>query len=269
MISYIFKSKLKNAVVSIFAFVYLIIQMEYLYLYACVYGYFGMGIIRLIVTLPPLFILIYMLTLKRKYRFKNLFFPAAFLIFVLNTVFSICQTVYRNSDVTYLSVDLIAEIPLKVLVNSVVVAGYVLAFLGSINNFRRVVLLRVGAILCAAFEPLIVLVEELFFPGVRNSFFNMLAQINYDNGLLKTFMIILFYISIFVLTLGKKSEYIDITPFVEARKAKKEAKRAEKLKREEELEAIPQETPAGYWRCMGCGKVLPDSESVCQCGYRK
>lgn len=269
MISYIFKSKLKNAAVSIFSFLYLIIQIEYFYLYEFVFGYWSTGIIRFIVTLPPLFILTYMLTLKRKYRFKNLLFPAAFLILALNTLFSICQTVYSHSDITYLTVGFIVEKTLKVFVNSVVIAGYAFAFFGSINNFKKVVLLRVGAILCAVFELLTILVEGMFFAGIRNDFYDMLAQINYYNGLRKTFIIMLFYVSIFILTLGKKGEYIDITPFIEERKAKKEAKKAEKLKREAGLEAIPQKTSDGYWRCMGCGKLLPDSENKCDCGYKR
>lgn len=27
--------------------------------------------------------------------------------------------------------------------------------------------------------------------------------------------------------------------------------------------------PDGFWRCMGCGKLIPENETTCECGYKK
>lgn len=82
-------------------------------------------------------------------------------------------------------------------------------------------------------------------------------------------ILLLFYISIFVLTLTQKSEYIDITPFIEERKIKKADKKARKLEREKPEEFLPPDVPDCYWRCMGCGEILPNDKNECNCGYKR
>jgi len=71
------------------------------------------------------------------------------------------------------------------------------------------------------------------------------------------------------LTLTKKSEYIDITPFVEERKIKKATKKAKRLANENPEESSPLLVPEGSWRCMGCGEILPDDKNECECGYKR
>ncbi|MBO4734451.1 MAG: hypothetical protein J5662_08245, partial [Clostridia bacterium] len=149
------------------------------------------------------------------------------------------------------------------------IAGYILVFISSLNNFKRIMLLRVGTILCAVFILFSALYDGLYLFSATNNFYELLFSITFYKGLLETGLISLLYVSIFLLTLGKKDEDIDIAPFIEARKAKKEAKKVRKLQIEAELEAVPEEAPEGYWRCMGCGKLLPDSENKCDCGYKK
>jgi hypothetical protein len=87
--------------------------------------------------------------------------------------------------------------------------------------------------------------------------------------MLNNLLYIMYYISFLLLTFNKKGEYIDITPFVDARKAKKEAKRAAKQQEEAYLNEPTPEIPDGSWRCMACGKILPDSIDRCECGYKK
>ena len=84
---------------------------------------------------------------------------------------------------------------------------------------------------------------------------------------------LLFFVGIILLTTNKKSEDIDITPYVEDRKAKKQAKKEAKLQQKEAEEAeynapLP-EIPEGSWRCMACGKILTDDIDRCECGYKK
>lgn len=38
--------------------------------------------------------------------------------------------------------------------------------------------------------------------------------------------------------------------------------------RETEDEVLP-EVPEDMWRCMGCGEILPESQTECECGYKK
>ena len=79
---------------------------------------------------------------------------------------------------------------------------------------------------------------------------------------------LLFYISLLVLTITKESENIDIKPFIEARKLKKQLKKEAKLKQiTDETEHITVED--GFWRCMGCGEILPDNINKCECGYKR
>ena len=91
--------------------------------------------------------------------------------------------------------------------------------------------------------------------------------------IIRRLIFILFFVGILLLTLNKKSENIDITPYVEERKARKEAKGAARLqeKREEEerhTAPIP-EIPGGCWRCMACGNILTNEIDRCECGYKR
>ena len=236
------------------------------------YNSLGDIALKFISLLPPLLVLIYMLTLKREYKIKKWIFPSAFAILALNTIFSICDSFYSY---TYSSIDVVSFIIenfIILLIDMVILAGYVFAFLGSLNNFKRVVLLRTGMILCAIFVFVFFLLKGIYMAiiaNIQNSFFAWISEITFYIGLFEQIMILLFYTSIFLLTLSKKSEYIDITPFVEERKAKKEMKKAEKQQMELDREALPSEAPEGYWCCMGCGKLLPNSENKCECGYKR
>ena len=61
---------------------------------------------------------------------------------------------------------------------------------------------------------------------------NFYSTISYLNEGFRASILLLFYISIFILTLTKKSEYIDITPFEEARKLKKAQRKEKRLQKE-------------------------------------
>ena len=77
------------------------------------------------------------------------------------------------------------------------------------------------------------------------------------------------YITILLLTLTKKCDDVDISPFIESRKTKKELKKAEKLNEHADEQHLTSTIPDGYWRCLGCGEILPDDINECECGYRK
>lgn len=284
MISYIFKNRYKNAAVIFFAAIYLLIQIRDLRAYGIIYGYFDTSVVRYAVNeiltysaraLPMLLILLYMLTLKRKYRIKDWLFPAAFAVLLLTAVISTCIGFYQFYNM--FSSGLFSgftEIFTAVCANIIILSAYILSFIGSISNFKRVALLRIGLMIsvisAAVFFALDLRSYYLAFLHLssQNTLLEFLSAMNYSAELFKQFIVFLFYGSMFLLTLCKKSEYVDITPFIEARKNRKEMKKARKAERERELETLPPEVPEGYWRCMGCGKVLPDSEDLCECGYK-
>lgn len=279
MISYIFKSKPKNTFVIIFSLIYLFIQVKdnYGWFRFALENRFSAIIIRLLTVLPPLLILIYMITLKREYKIKKCLFPAAFLILAFNVAFSVFNSLIMISVNLIMSGAANAGLE-KYLINTLVmslpqfalITGYILAFFGALHNFRRVMLLRVGVIMSGISLLYAQFMGTIYVRFIDNVIItDLFSEITFYKACLELLLIMLFYVSIFLLTLTVKSEDIDITPFVEARKNKRAAKAQEKLQAEAELEKIPQEAPEGYWRCMGCGKVLPDSENVCQCGYRK
>ncbi len=51
--------------------------------------------------------------------------------------------------------------------------------------------------------------------------------------------------------------------------AKRAARLEAKLQEEAKFNAPVPEIPDGSWRCMACGKILPDSIDRCECGYKK
>lgn len=285
MISYIFKNRYKNAAVIFFAGIYLLIQLKDFYTRTFIYGYISKELLRYVINtvficsariLPPLLIIIYMLTLKRKYKVKEWLFPAAFAVFSLSAAILIFAGIYEFYKIfSYKQFGGFIEIFTAVGANILIITAYILSFSGSLANFKRVVLLRIGlmiSVVCTAvFCALDLKSYYMAFSHLsdQSTFLDFLSAMNYSAELFKQFITLLFYGSMFLLTLCKKGEYIDITPFVEARKNRKEMKKARKEERERELEAVPPEAPEGYWRCMGCGKILPDGETRCECGYKK
>lgn len=101
---------------------------------------------------------------------------------------------------------------------------------------------------------------------IQNDFFSYLYNTYYLSEISETIIFLLFLISIFIISLTKESQNIDIMPFVEKRKAKKLAK---KLAKEQAEIFSPPIVPDGCWQCMGCGEILADTESRCKCGYKK
>ena len=65
---------------------------------------------------------------------------------------------------------------------------------------------------------------------------------------------------------------IDCTNDEKKRNIKKQSKifkEKEYIKQFEYEDETPPIIPSGHWRCMGCGKILPDDETKCECGYKR
>lgn len=274
MISYIFKSKIKNVLVSIFSILIICMNLNELHQYI-ILGLSDSIILKFISLIPYLFIFIYMLTMKRDYKFKQFLFPTAFAIFTLTSLFSITNCF---DEYTFLSVSGLVRLLFNLIVKFVLIAGYSFCFVGTLSNFKRIIFLRLGLPICIVtilFQNASYFINLLLSNRAANNLLSNLMgneffiYVSILRELPRIFILLLFYISLFILALTKKSDNIDITPFIEERKAKKEAKKAQKLASQELDNFTPPTVPDGFWRCMGCGEILSDNISECECGYKR
>lgn len=262
MISYIFKNKVKNVFLSILAAVLICINLNELHQYI-IFGLWDSIALKFISLIPYLFVLLYMLTLKRDYKFKQFLFPISFAIFTLTAIFSITNCF---DEYTFTSINGLIRLFVNLIIKFVLITGYAFCFVGTLSNFKRIVFLRLGLPICI----ITIFIQGVSYNHLVNWIGNMFfSTLYYLNESFRASILLLFYISIFILTLTKKSEYIDITPFVEERKIKKATKKAKRLAKENPEESSPLLVPEGYWRCMGCGEILPADKDKCECGYKR
>ncbi len=278
MISYIFKNKTKNILMIIFC-IFCILCSDFIreIFVSIVTGTVPAGY-ALVSGLPYFFVLAYLFTLKMEYKAKNWLFPCAFAIwflyyayeFVFDIIFVITQYNY------FIVSDIISYASFIT-----ALLAYAFCFFGCIDNFKKVKLLKIGAIIKIVtniFIATVTTIIEYNMLGKKEYFTNMFFEYLYQiyNSTIKTSIKllapILFFVGILLLTLNKKSENINITPYVEVRKAKKAAKTVAKQKQQEKQEAQwveSEEIPEGSWRCMACGKILANDIDRCECGYKK
>ncbi len=275
MISYIFKNKTKNILVIIFTCLHILNTNIPYELYWCISQGSVISIGTLLSFLSYILILVYMFTLKMQYRFKEWLFPTTFAILggivIYDIIFDIVYSLTQYGNLSSTEI-------LSCTINAVSATLWALCFCGSIKNFKNVIFLKIGTLAMMIYTVVITITEFILVGG--GEYFANIPQeyltsvyISMGKALIKLAMILLFYFGIFNLTLNKKSEYIDITPYVEARKAKKAAKRTdkaeEKQREEARFNAPAPEIPDGCWRCMACGKILTNSLDRCECGYKK
>lgn len=262
MISYIFKSKIKNFLVTLILGIIICNNLNNLYQYVIVDAleYVLFGFIDL---LPYLLIFLYMVTIKREYKIKQFLFPISFAIFTLTAIFSITNCF---DEYMFISLNGLIELFISLIIKSVLITGYAFCFIGTLSNFKRITFLRLGLTFCIITIFIQRISYHYLIDWIGNTFY---STISYLSESFRASILLLFYISIFILTLTKKSEYIDITPFVEERKIKKANKKAKRLAKENPEEFSPPMVPEGYWRCMGCGEILPADKDKCECGYKR
>lgn len=262
MISYIFKSKIKNILVAIFSVIFLLISLKELYTYMLL-GAWDTITFKFIRLIPYLFIFLYIVTLKRDYKFKQFLFPISFAIFTLTAIFSITNCF---DEYTFASINGLIRFFISLIIKIVLITGYACCFVGTLSNFKRIILLRLGLPICIITIFIQGISYHYLIDWIGNTFY---STISYLSESFRANILLLFYISIFILTLTKKSEYIDITPFIKERKIKKVNKKAKKFAKENLEDFSPPQVPEGYWRCMGCGEIMPTNKSKCECGYKR
>ena len=262
MISYIFKSKIKNILVSIFSIIIICTKLDELHKYILLQAW-DYIILKFIGLVPFILIFLYMVTLKREYKIKQFLFPISFAIFTLTAIFSITNCF---DEYTFTSMNGLIRLFVNLIIKFVLIAGYAFCFVGTLSNFKRIIFLRLGLPICI----ITIFIQGVTYNHLVNWIGNMFfSTLYYLNESFRASILLLFYISIFVLTLTKKSEYIDITPFVEERKIKKATKKVKRLAKENPEESSPLLVPEGYWRCMGCGEILSNDKNECNCGYKR
>jgi hypothetical protein len=157
--------------------------------------------------LPYIFILVYLFTLKKEYKFKEYLFPAAFLIFIGRNVYSFVISLITNVQMLDSSKMVLWYI-WTVLYGLIAIAAYGLSLLGTINNFKNVRFLRIGMIVLII-VMLLVQVVEFFFVGGFDYFSNVpvaYLTVSMIKGVIKVIVNVLFYFGIFNLTLNKPEQ---------------------------------------------------------------
>lgn len=275
MISYIFENKTKNLLAIIFSALCIVKPLCEIFVYIARFLVFPWFSVLNI--LPVALVLIYLVTLKYDYKFKTCVVPAAFLIWIV-AQFYVTFTDFASA---YSYLKLFGQWPITVVlivINTIVlISGKVLCFLGSISNFKNISLFKAGIIInlvgIAIISPITEASSAVEYFGVTNIFLDNLRQLLSNGVIFGRVANILFYVGLLLLAFSKKSENIDITPYVEERRAKKDAKIKARLQEKEaqqaEYDAPPPEIPQGSWRCMACGEILPESIERCECGYKR
>lgn len=283
MISYIFKNRTKNIFAIIFTVFCMLKPLNNLWQY--VFFFQTIDIYTVFTLLPYIIIFVYFLTLKCEYKIKPFMFPSAFAIWIglqfYNIISSISSSSYLTnvSDTTYLDVDTFLWLIFSISAAVIAIISSVFGFIGTLNNFKNVVFLRISSIISISLYAVITPITEFIMVGsvkyldAIEDYYLKYVYTSMVETLIQRIIWILFFVGILLLTLNKKSENIDITPFVEERKAKKETKRAMKLqKKQQEQEYVDKpmpEIPDGCWRCMACGNVLNNEIPRCECGYKR
>ena len=267
MIRYIFKSKPKNILVAVIAALYFIATLDYLHSILLTQSY--LLLMRWCATaLPPLLIFIYMCTLKREFKIKNWIIPTAFAI---STTYAVYRLTSSYNAYPFLGITTFLLLLAVLIAGAVSLLGNIFCFLGALFNFKKISFFRIGNILCII-GIVVSTVLETYLNLLYVKYATTLGAANeflYFVNLLKnswnTFAVALLPISLLLLTITKKSDDIDINHFTEERKAKK-AKRLQAKMADTFVEPVVSE---GHWRCMGCGEILPDTQTACDCGYKK
>ena len=158
-------------------------------------------ILALIPLVTPVLVLVFLLTLKKEYRFKKWLFPIAFGMKFISNLISLILGI---GSLRYLLTN-----PLQITMYSISVlmaVAFGLMFVGTLFNFKYVKLLKIGAIAFVVLSLIFNVIEFISIGGF--AYFQNVPQtvtpINFV-VLIKLIAQSLFYIGIFMLTLKNKN----------------------------------------------------------------
>ena len=158
-------------------------------------------ILALIPLVTPVLVLVFLLTLKKEYRFKKWLFPIAFGMKFISNLISLILGI---GSLRYLLTN-----PLQITMYSISVlmaVAFGLMFVGALFNFKYVKLLKIGAIAFVVLSLIFNVIEFISIGGF--AYFQNVPQtvtpINFV-VLIKLIAQSLFYIGIFMLTLKNKN----------------------------------------------------------------
>ena len=281
MISYIFKNKTKNIFMIVITSL-MILSCDLLSeIVSCISNGTVLKAYSVISVVPYLLILFYLLLLKKEYILKDYLFPTAFAIMAAKLIYSMVTDIIffaTNIDAQFTFFNAITYISY-----TVAIISYIFCFIGTFNNFKHLNNFKIGSVLHLAYLVSAMVIIIISFISLINS--DEMNSIKFPveefwigrvyYNMIKTSVVyivsVLFYVGLLLLAFSKKSDNIDITPYVEAQRAKKEIKKAAKLQQKvaEESDAPLPEIPDDSWRCMGCDKILPNTQDQCECGFKK
>lgn len=158
-------------------------------------------ILALIPLVTTVLVLVFLLTLKKEYRFKKWLFPIAFGMKFISNLISLILGI---GSLRYLLTN-----PLQITMYSIsvlMVVAFGLMFVGTLFNFKYVKLLKIGAIAFVVLSLIFNVIEFISIGGF--AYFQNVPQtvtpINFV-VLIKLIAQSLFYIGIFMLTLKNKN----------------------------------------------------------------
>lgn len=158
-------------------------------------------ILALIPLVTTVLVLVFLLTLKKEYRFKKWLFPIAFGMKFISNLISLILGI---GSLRYLLTN-----PLQITMYSISVlmaVAFGLMFVGTLFNFKYVKLLKIGAIAFVVLSLIFNVIEFISIGGF--AYFQNVPQtvtpINFM-VLIKLIAQSLFYIGIFMLTLKNKN----------------------------------------------------------------
>ena len=198
MVSYIFANKTKNIIVMIFASLLLLNNLYDIVSYIGESSAFPFY--KTLAFLPFVLLFVYLLTLKKQYKFKNYLLPVAFAYRIIKSSYIVFINL-REWFYSRLTFEYVISI---VSLDIIILAGFILCLLGALQNFKKPQFFKFGMLIIAITELFVPLVSFILVGG-----FEYLASV--PDGyqaisypvLIECFVFALYYFSLFSLTLNK------------------------------------------------------------------
>ena len=186
-------SSVKNKVC--FSFVAFYVVFGFLYAFINFSGFSDL-INAFVGLIPSVLILYYLLFEDKEFKFKSIIFPLAFGIIAFRNLYIVAVSVIGTPQ----NILFEEKVIILFVLNAVLALFNILCFCGTVFKFKAWVLLKIGCI-SYILTTVVLQIYELFLAGgaeyIQMSPVNTLA-------LIKFFSIILFYIAIFIHSIGKK-----------------------------------------------------------------
>ena len=198
----LFKSKPKNIILISFTALYTLLHILNMALVPEIIWFdaqpsnLNLAFRYFVPAITPILILLYMLFLKKEFKFKGYILPVAFAVKIIGA------GIYCYDSVLYPRFTL--GVILGIVCSFLILVATVFMFIGTLANFKYITFLKYGSISYAALLIIALIVDSIVFKAISISFdFLGLTDIGLP-VFVETLIATLPYIAIFILTLKKK-----------------------------------------------------------------